>query len=183
MQAITCERCHGDGAAHVRRPSSKNIVNPAALSGAARDSVCEQCHLEGETRILNPGKSLDDYRPGEPLEQTLVTYLFRRAEAEKRAVWRMETAESKCARGSNGKLWCRSCHRPHEPASQIGTAHCADQLKSVSPAMPDCLRQRIQRVARMHRIPDMQAGPPKQHRSRGSDRSSDSASRRGEQLH
>ena len=80
VQAITCERCHGDGAAHARRPSSRNIVNPAALSGAARDSVCEQCHLEGETRILNPGKSLDDYRPGEPLEQTLVTYLFRARE-------------------------------------------------------------------------------------------------------
>ena len=119
VQAITCERCHGDGAAHVRRPSSKNIVNPAALSGAARDSVCEQCHLEGETRILNPGKSLDDYLPGEPLEQTLVTYLFLRAEAEKRAVSQVEElADSRCARGSNGKLWCGSCHHPHEPVSR-----------------------------------------------------------------
>ena len=117
VQAITCERCHGDGAAHVRRPSSKNIVNPAALAGAARDSVCEQCHLEGETRILNPGKSLDDYHPGEPLEQTLVTYLFRRAEGEKRAVSQVEElAESRCA--STGKLWCGSCHHPHEPPSR-----------------------------------------------------------------
>ncbi len=119
VQAITCERCHGDGTAHMLRPSSKNIVNPAALSGAARDSICEQCHLEGETRILNPGKSLDDYRPGEPLEKTLVTYLFRQANAEKRAVSQVEElAESKCARGSTGKLWCGSCHHPHEAASR-----------------------------------------------------------------
>jgi hypothetical protein len=121
LQAITCERCHGDGTAHMRRPSSKNIVNPATLSGAIRDSVCEQCHLEGETRILNPGKSLDDYRPGEALEQTLATYIFRKANAENRAVSQAEElAESKCARNSSGKLWCGTCHHPHEPASQSG---------------------------------------------------------------
>ena len=120
VEPITCERCHGDGTAHAKQPSSKNIVNPATLSGAARDSVCEQCHLEGETRILNPLKSLDDYRPGEPLEKTLVTYLFHRENAGKRAVSQVEElAESKCARGSNGKLWCGSCHHPHEPASQF----------------------------------------------------------------
>ena len=119
VQPITCERCHGDGAAHARQPSSRNIVNPAALSGAARDSVCEQCHLEGETRILNPGKSLDAYHPGEPFEQTVVTYLFHREDAAKRAVSQVEElAESKCARSSNGKLWCGSCHHPHEPASR-----------------------------------------------------------------
>ena len=98
VEAITCERCHGDGETHVRRPSAKNIVNPGQLSGAARDSVCEQCHLEGETRILNPGKTLDDYRPGDPLEKTMVTYLFQRANAEKPAVSQVEElAESKCA--------------------------------------------------------------------------------------
>jgi Tetratricopeptide repeat len=119
VQAIDCERCHGDGAAHARQPSSRNIVNPATLSGAARDSVCEQCHLEGETRILNPGKSLDDYRPGERLEQTVVTYLFHRENAAKRAVSQVEElAESQCARNSNGKLWCGTCHHPHEPASR-----------------------------------------------------------------
>jgi hypothetical protein len=130
VPAITCERCHGDGAAHARRPSSKNIVNPAALSGAARDSVCEQCHLEGDTRILNPGKSLGDYRPGELLEQTVVTYLFHQENAAKRAVSQVEElAESQCARGSNGKLWCGSCHHPHEPA--IRSAQHASRITQV----------------------------------------------------
>lgn len=118
--AITCERCHGDGEAHARRPSAGNIVNPGRLSGAARDSVCEQCHLEGETRILNPGKALDDYHPGEPLENTLVTYLFRPPNAGKRAVSQVEElAESKCAPASAGKLWCGSCHHPHGPTQSV----------------------------------------------------------------
>jgi predicted CXXCH cytochrome family protein len=128
VEGITCERCHGDGEAHARRPSAKNIVNPAKLSGAARDSICEQCHLEGETRILNPGKTPEDYRPGDALEQTMVTYLLHRANGEKRAVTQVEElAESKCARASGGKLWCGTCHDPHgtpqrsavERASQV----------------------------------------------------------------
>jgi predicted CXXCH cytochrome family protein len=117
VKAITCERCHGNGEAHARRPSAKNIVNPAKLSAAARDSVCEQCHLEGETRVLNPGKTLEDYQPGDPLERTMVTYLLRQANVEKRAVTQVEElAESQCARASGGKLWCGTCHDPHGPA-------------------------------------------------------------------
>jgi hypothetical protein len=65
-------------------------------SGAARASVCEHCHLEGETRILNPAKTLEDFHPGEPLESTVVTYLFK---SEKGVVTQVEDlAESKCAR-------------------------------------------------------------------------------------
>ena len=126
VEGITCERCHGDGEAHARRPTSKNIVNPAKLSGTARDSVCEQCHLEGETRVLNSGKTLDDFHPGDPLERTAVTYLLRRANAEGRAVTQVEElAESKCERGSGGKLWCGTCHDPHGPTLNraTGVAH------------------------------------------------------------
>lgn len=64
--AIGCERCHGPTAEHVRRPSAQNIVNPEALRSAARDSVCEQCHLIGVARILNPGKLFSDFHAGEP---------------------------------------------------------------------------------------------------------------------
>ena len=119
VAAIACERCHGDAEAHARRPSAKNIVNPTKLFGAARDSVCEQCHLEGETRVLNPGKNFDDYHPGEPLERTAVTYLLQQANAEKRAVTQVEElAESLCARAGSGKLWCGTCHDPHGPVAK-----------------------------------------------------------------
>jgi Tfp pilus assembly protein PilF len=114
IAAISCDRCHGPTEAHVRNPSSANIVNPAKLTGAARDSVCEQCHLEGETRVNNPGKTQWDYHAGEALEATMATWLLREPGAGRKAVTQVEElAESKCVRNSAGKLWCGSCHNPH----------------------------------------------------------------------
>ena len=70
-EAITCERCHGPAEKHLLDPRAGTIINPAKLSPAARDSVCEQCHLLGVARVLNPGKTFSDFRPGEPLENVL----------------------------------------------------------------------------------------------------------------
>jgi predicted CXXCH cytochrome family protein len=114
VTAITCERCHGPSESHVRQPSAKNIVNPAKLAGAARDSVCEQCHLEGETRTLNPGRTIWDYHPGAALERSTVTWILHKPNREIRAVTQVEElAESKCAQAGAGKLWCGTCHDPH----------------------------------------------------------------------
>ena len=135
IPAISCERCHGDSESHVQHPSARNIVNPAKLAGAARDSVCEQCHLEGETRTLNPGKTLWDYRPGEALEQTAVTWLLRKPQQEQRAVNQVEElAQSQCARASGGKLWCGSCHDPHG-APSVGVAQVERACVSCHPAL------------------------------------------------
>ncbi len=115
LTSITCERCHGPCEAHLRRPSAKNIVNPAKLTGAARDSVCEQCHLEGATRILNPGKHWSDFHSGEAAERTFATYLLVGGDhADTVAVSQVEQlAQSKCVRATAGKLWCGTCHQPH----------------------------------------------------------------------
>src|SRR5579863_3684057 len=59
-EAITCERCHGPAQRHLADPRSGTIVNPAKLAPAARDSICEQCHLFGVARVPNPGKELID---------------------------------------------------------------------------------------------------------------------------
>ncbi len=115
LTSITCERCHGPTEAHLRHPSSANIINPAKLSGSARNSVCEQCHLEGVTRTLNPGKTWSDFRAGERTEQTFSTYLLAKSSgAAVIAVSQTEQlAQSQCARKSEGRLWCGSCHDPH----------------------------------------------------------------------
>jgi predicted CXXCH cytochrome family protein len=114
VTAITCERCHGKGDEHARHPSRMNIVNPARLTGARRDSVCEQCHLEGDARITNLEKRQEDYRPGDLLEQTIVPYLLQRSGQERPAVSQAEElAQSRCARASGGRLWCGTCHNPH----------------------------------------------------------------------
>ena len=50
---VGCERCHGAGAEHARRPSKANIVNPARMSPASANDTCIQCHSQGRPRA-NP---------------------------------------------------------------------------------------------------------------------------------
>ena len=115
LGSITCERCHGAGEEHARHPSTKNIINPAKLAGAERDSICEQCHLEAAGRILNPGKTWADFHPGDAAERTFATYILSGGDnKDVIAVSQVEElAESECARKSGGKLWCVTCHDPH----------------------------------------------------------------------
>ena len=117
LQPITCERCHGPSDAHVQHPSKSNIVNPVRLSGAARDSVCEQCHLEGTNRVLNPHKDWADFRVGDPAENTFTTYLSQENDKQENPLASEveQFAQSRCAQSSNGKLWCSVCHNPHRP--------------------------------------------------------------------
>ena len=115
ITSISCERCHGPSQEHLARPVAGSIINPAKLPHARRDSVCEQCHLEGETRILQPGKHWRDFRAGAELESVFVTYV-RRFDAKDgvKAVSQVEQlALSRCARESEGRLWCGTCHNPH----------------------------------------------------------------------
>lgn len=115
-EGITCDRCHGPTENHLKRPVPGSIINPARLTGAVRDSICEQCHLAGELRIPNPGKSIIDFRPGQRLEDTYTIYLG--AQPPGTGIKVISQAEqlrlSVCSRMSAGKLWCGSCHNPHD---------------------------------------------------------------------
>jgi Flp pilus assembly protein TadD len=138
LQAIGCERCHGPGALHVGRRRSgipvsdadDTIVNPRRLEPALREAVCEQCHLEGETRIVRRGRGPFDYRPGLPLHLFWSVFV-RRPELtdHRRAVSQVEQmADSRCFRASAGKLGCTSCHDPHEvPAPVEKVAYYRDR--------------------------------------------------------
>ena len=76
--SIGCERCHGPGELHARRPKvvdgmDLTIVNPVDLKPATlRENVCEQCHFRGSNRLEHPGRSSFDYRPGLPLQEFLI---------------------------------------------------------------------------------------------------------------
>ena len=113
QNGVGCERCHGGGSEHVK--GAGPMVNPAALAGERRDSVCMQCHLEGEARIARAGRSQEDYAPGGLLFDDLAIFV-RADDAEERrgAVSHVESmALSLCRRKSGDALGCITCHDPH----------------------------------------------------------------------
>jgi hypothetical protein len=120
--AIGCDRCHGATAAHLANPNATNIVNPERLEADARDSVCEQCHLIGVARVLNPGKRFSDFKPGKPLEETFTIYRNRAPNGSNGTLKVISHAEqlalSKCKRDSGGQMWCGTCHDPHDEPVQ-----------------------------------------------------------------
>ncbi len=181
---ISCERCHGDCEAHLKNPARGSILNPAKLSGVARDSVCEQCHLTGEVRIPNPGKSMPDFRPGQTLEDVYTTYVAAEASGESIKVvsHAEQLALSQCARKSGGRLWCGTCHDPHDKPAQSAayfrerclSCHAATLEKAHAAAGRDCVACHMRKLPAKdgghtaftdHRIAspstaDLRAAPP-----------------------
>jgi photosynthetic reaction center cytochrome c subunit len=124
-EAVSCERCHGPTGKHLADPRAGTIVNPAKLEREARDSVCEQCHLMGVTRVPNPGKEFRDFEAGKKLESTFTTYHDAVPPNTPPGTFKVishveQLAMSACARNSQGQLWCGTCHDPHNrPAEPV----------------------------------------------------------------
>jgi photosynthetic reaction center cytochrome c subunit len=156
-EAISCDRCHGPLEKHLADPRAGNIVNPAKLAPAARSSVCEQCHLFGVSRVPNPGKKLSDFLPGQPLEDTFTVFHNVLPPGSSAGSFKVishveQLALSACARNSGGRLWCGTCHNPHnkpvQPAqfyrsrclschtARLPPAHPSEQSDCVSCHMP-----------------------------------------------
>ncbi|MGC2547206.1 MAG: tetratricopeptide repeat protein, partial [Silvibacterium sp.] len=112
---IGCSACHGDPSKHLAEQGHGPIVNPAKLTPARRDSICLQCHLEGDVAIYRAGKSLAQFRAGDNLADYAV--YFVRASAESgggRASSQYEALlRSACKAASGDKLTCTTCHDPH----------------------------------------------------------------------
>ncbi len=143
LRGIRCERCHGDGSEHEKHPGRANIVNPARLAGAARDSICQQCHLAGETRLALPGKKLEDYRPGLELASFLQVFVNAEAGQGVRVNGHAEAlAQSRCRQASGEKLWCGTCHDPHTATTDYRErclkCHQPGQCPSPSAREGDC---------------------------------------------
>jgi hypothetical protein len=142
--AIGCERCHGPGAAHVQamlgahvpKPKSggaanaldRGIVNPARLTPYLADNICMACHQTGDVRVLKPGKTYRDIRPGYPLDDTLSILMIPPTRESPPSADHVEhyysMTLSKCYRASHGRLSCISCHDPHvEPPREEAPAY------------------------------------------------------------
>ena len=130
--AIGCENCHGPGLAHVLAAKmgsdtypghDSSIVNPALLAPALADNICMSCHQTGDVRILQPGKDYRDFRPGNPLDDTMSILMVPPQRESPPHADLLEhyysMTLSKCYRASGERLSCISCHDPHvEPTSK-----------------------------------------------------------------
>ena len=119
---ISCEKCHGDGRAHVRyqashptETSGRYILNAARFSRNRRVDNCALCH-SGERDLKAPPFS---YRPGEKLDD----YFARpaRATAAVPDVHGNQVSllqRSKCFR-SSPDMSCSTCHDVHRPQRDV----------------------------------------------------------------
>lgn len=138
---VGCEKCHGPGREHVRRPGRGTIVNPARLDTVQATDICVQCHSQGQP-LTNPiagqhydwpvgfraGLALKDFWRLEEhkLGETTFTH-FGDGTAHKNRMQGNDYVQSLMyTRG----VTCSSCHDPH------GSGNDADLLK---PAKQVCL--------------------------------------------
>ena len=153
---VGCAACHGDpaahlvsaGLAHLGQPS---ILNPARLDPVRRDSVCLQCHLEGDATVYLPGRSLAAFQPGHDLFRSALYFVDNNRVAQGgRATSQYEALlRSACKRASGDKLTCTTCHDPHSspaPAERVAyfrakclTCHTGQAMAvSHHPEQQDC---------------------------------------------
>ena len=145
---VSCERCHGPGAAHTNGGA---IVNPSKLTPARRDAVCMQCHLEGKAAIERPGRHAYEFQPGDELSDYVRYFVLTDPNnATLGAVSQVEAlAQSQCKKKSGDAMTCTSCHNPHQsPAAANRVAyyrgkclecHGAPFAATHHPDHPDCL--------------------------------------------
>jgi predicted CXXCH cytochrome family protein len=98
-------------------------VNPRHLAPSLRESVCDQCHLQGADRFLRAGHKEGDFRPGLSLGEFVAVFVETGPAGRSRAVGQVEQMhDSRCYAASGGALGCTSCHDPHRrpgPAERV----------------------------------------------------------------
>ena len=140
---VGCERCHGPGSEHVKRPAATTIINPAKLDSVHANDTCIQCHSQGQP-LANPinGKYYDwpvgFHQGGElknfwrleehKLGEQSFTH-FADGTAHKNRMQGNDFVQSQMYKRG---VTCFSCHDVH------GTANNADLIKPVGQVCLTC---------------------------------------------
>jgi predicted CXXCH cytochrome family protein len=128
QDGVGCERCHGRGSDHIKGLDA--MINPSKLTGERRDSICIQCHLEGEARIPRASGSQEHYQPGEQLSKYVAIFVREdNAKQRRGAVSQVESlAVSRCKVESGDRLSCLTCHDPHvQPTAEARAGYYRDR--------------------------------------------------------
>jgi tetratricopeptide (TPR) repeat protein len=158
-EGIGCERCHGNGADHMRIAQTagakvedirKAIVNPARLTKDRQMEVCMQCHLETTSlqlphSVVKYGRSPFSYQPGEPLGNFMIFFDHAPASPYRNdfeiahSAYRLR--KSRCFLES--KMTCTTCHNPHEEQAARNyngvCSQCHQSLSAQHPKATDCV--------------------------------------------
>lgn len=112
---ITCAACHGDGAAHVASGGKVRMMDLDGLTPVRRDSVCLNCHLEGQAAVIRAGKRLAEFKPGDDLFDYALFFVRENENGSGgRATSQWEALlKSRCKQASGDRMTCTSCHDPH----------------------------------------------------------------------
>ena len=131
------------------------MLQLAALTPKKQDSVCLQCHLEGDALVQRAGRSLANFKPGEDLNDTALYFVNASSpKTQARASSQYEALlRSACRRAVGDRLTCVTCHDPHsEPAPeqrvafyrskclQCHTDSATFQAAAHHPEQPDCAK-------------------------------------------
>ena len=134
VEGIGCDRCHGDGGAHVKArlagagpaagQADPSIFNPKRHSPERQLQVCQQCHLQADASVVHAGHTWDAYDPRLPLDAYLS--VFRRAgqdgaefsiASQGRRLALSQCATVSAASPDTTQLGCTTCHNPHDTAT------------------------------------------------------------------
>lgn len=165
-EGIGCDRCHGDGRAHVAARTAgtgapagqpdPTILNPKRLDAQGQLRICQQCHLQGEARVLLKNQRWDAYDPRTPLADymSIFEYAQTGGDAFSIASHGQRLALSACFKKSGNALTCTTCHDPHQPQNQqanraaclgchsetktAGKSHAASVCKQPEHGKKDC---------------------------------------------